>query len=112
MKTLFTLLFAVATFAATATAESTHNGTTSEPKDRPVIGMTMDKAKSYYGAPFTQMTLPHGVRWYYRLKFDEVYGRAMVPFYYSSPDVRWGFIDFGADGRAKAFDWHHAVLRD
>ena len=46
-----------------------------------------------------------GERWYYRLKFNEVYGRAFVPFYYDSPNVRWGSIDFGPDGRARAYDW-------
>ena len=73
--------------------------------------MTKDKAKSYYGAPFTQMALSDGERWYYRLKFDEVYGRAMVPFYYDSLNVRWGSIDFGRDGRIRSFNWRAPSLR-
>ena len=111
MKTFLAVLFAGALLAVHATAETaTNNGTTSVPKDRPVVGMTKEKARSYYGAPFTQMALPKGERWFYRLKFDEVYGRAMVPFYYDSYNVRWGSIDFGLDGRVMSSDWRRVVL--
>ena len=82
-----------------------NNGTTSAPKDRPVVGMTKARAAAYYGEPFVTGAIENGERWYYRLKFNEVYGRALVPFYYDSPNVRWGSIDFGPDGRARGFDW-------
>ena len=105
MKTFRLILLAGLVFAACAQAETNDNGTTAPSKRRPVVGMTKDDAKSYYGTPFTQMSLAKGERWYYRLKFNEVYGRALVPFYFDSPNVRWGSIDFGPDGRVKAFDW-------
>ncbi len=107
MKKLLLLLAVGVAFAvATASAQSTNNGTTSPPKDRPAIGMTRARATAYYGAPFMRGAIENGgERWYYRLKFNEVYGRAFVPFYFDSPNVRWGSIDFGPDGRVRAFDW-------
>ena len=97
--------------AGSATAQSSNNGTTSTPKDRPVIGMTKARAAAYYGEPFTKGIIENGERWYYRLKFNEVYGRALVPFYYDSPNVRWGSIDFGPEGRVRAFDWRAPRLQ-
>ena len=73
--------------------------------------MTTARAAAYYGRPFTQVATNVGQRWTYRLKFDEVYGRALVPFYEDSENVRWGYIDFGRDGRARSFDWQRVVLR-
>ena len=52
-----------------------------------------------------------GERWLYRLKFDEVYGRALVPFFISSDNVRLGTIDFGSDGRVRGYVWQHTVGR-
>ena len=106
MKTLLLAVFLLGLAAGPAAADSSNNGTTSAPKDRPTLGMTKAQAAAYYGQPFTRGPVEHGgERWYYRLKFNEVYGRAFVPFYYDSPNVRWGSIDFGADGRARAYDW-------
>ncbi len=106
MKKLLILLTVGVVFSTfPARAQSGNNGTTGAPKERPVMGMTKAKAKAYYGEPFTQMALSNGERWYYRLKFNEVYGRALVPFYFDSANVRWGSIDFGSDGRVKALDW-------
>ena len=79
-------------------------------KLRPRFGMTRVEAEQYYGRPFNQTVTAQGERWYYRLKFNEVYGRAFVPFYYDSPNVRWGTIDFDKNGRVKAFDWQTPLL--
>ncbi len=105
-KLLLSVAVGIAFATGSASAQSTNNGTTSPAKDRPVIGMTKARAETYYGVPFTRGTIENGgERWYYRLKFNEVYGRALVPFYFDSANVRWGSIDFGPDGRVRGFDW-------
>ena len=107
MKKLLLLLAVLIPLAAASAAPqlSSNNGTSSPPKTAPTVGMTKDRAQTYYGEPFTRSVDKNGERWYYRLKFDEVYGRAWVPFYYDSPNVRWGTIDFGPDGRVRGYDW-------
>lgn len=111
MKKTLLAAFTIVLAIGSALADSANNGTTSAPKDRPTLGMTKARAAAYYGEPFTKGVIENGERWYYRLKFNEVYGRALVPFYYDSPNVRWGSIDFGPDGRARAFDWRAPRLR-
>ena len=105
MKKLLLAVFGAILAAGSAVADSSNNGTTSAPKDRPSVGMTKARTAAYYGEPFLRGAIKDGERWYYRLKFNEVYGRAFVPFYYDSPNVRWGTIDFGPDGRVRGFDW-------
>ena len=112
MKKLLLLAVSLPLAAVSASAQlSSNNGTTSSPKTAPTVGMTKDRAKAYYGEPFTRYPVKNGERWYYRLKFDEVYGRAWVPFYYDSPNVRWGSIDFGPDGRVRGYDWQRVALK-
>ncbi len=84
--------------------------TTAPEKHRPYVGMAMDQALAYYGAPFHRANVEGGERWYYHLKFAEVYGRAFVPFWFDSDNVRLGSITFGADRKVKSVDWNAVVL--
>ncbi len=81
------------------------NLSTSRGKAPPRVGLTREEARKRYGEPFQRVVSAKGERWWYRLKFDEVYGRALLPFMTSSDNIRLGFIEFGLDGRAQAFDW-------
>ncbi len=96
----------------TLCAQANYNNLSSSPgKAAPHVGMTRDEARKLYGEPFHRTTLTGGERWLYRLKFDEVYGRAFVPFLVSSDNVRLGTIDFGPDGRARSYEWQQTVSR-
>ncbi len=79
-------------------------------KKRPFVGMTMESARSYYGEPFHHAVVNGQERWYYFLKFSEVYGRAFVPFRFDSDDVRFGSITFGQDKKINSVDWNPIVL--
>ena len=100
------------TAASSLCAQANYNHLSSSPgKAAPHVGMTRDEARQLYGEPFHRSTLTGGERWLYRLKFDEVYGRAFVPFFVSSDNVRLGTIDFLSDGRAKSFVWQRTGSR-
>ena len=73
--------------------------------------MTKDEVTAYYGAPYHRVVSGPDEQWYYKLKYSEVYGRAMVPFEVDSDNVTLGSITFGADGRVKRYDWAHTVAR-
>ena len=81
-------------------------------KNRPFVGMTMDHARSYYGRPYHSAIVDGEERWYYFLKFSEVYGRAFVPFRFDSDNVHYGSITFGPDKKVKSFDWNRTVLNN
>lgn len=112
-KRLLPLLAGLGLAAASSLhAQTDYNNLSSSPgKAPPHVGMSRDEARKLYGEPFHRTTLTGGERWLYRLKFDEVYGRALVPFFASSDNVRLGTIDFGPDGRAKTFVWQRTVSR-
>ena len=87
------------------------NLSTSYGKPPPRIGMTREEVRKRYGEPFQRVVRTDGERWWYRLKFDEVYGRAWVPFMTSSDNVRLGNIEFGPNGRVRALDWQRTGSR-
>ena len=74
-------------------------------KKPPVIGMTMSRALAYYGEPFHRVVMDGSERWFYHLKFAEVYGRAFVPFEFDSDNVQLGSITFGLDKKIRSIDW-------
>lgn len=112
MKKLLLALGSLVLAAASLPAQADYNNLSSSPgKPPPRVGMTREEAHHRYGEPFHRTTLADGERWLYRLKFDEVYGRALVPFYSSSDNVRLGTIDFGTDGRVRGYVWQRVVSR-
>ncbi len=113
MKLLLTLLCgSLALAAGTLSAQTIYNNLSSSPGKRaPQVGMSKTEAFARYGEPFHRTVLAGGERWLYRLKFDEVYGRALVPFYIDSDNVRLGTIDFGPDDRVKTFVWARTQSR-
>ena len=74
-------------------------------KKPPAVGMTMSHALAYYGEPFHRAVVDGRERWFYHLKFAEVYGRAMVPFRFESDNVTLGSLTFGPDRKVVSFDW-------
>ncbi len=70
--------------------------------------MTKRQVSTYYGEPFHRVGSGQGEMWFYRLKFDEVYGRAWVPFQFDSYNIYPGTITFDAAGKVKSFDWNRA----
>ena len=74
-------------------------------KHRPAVGMTMHEALAYYGEPFHRAVVDGNERWFYHLKFLEVYGRALVPFRFDSDNVHLGSMTFGPDKKVKSYDW-------
>lgn len=113
MKKLLILFCGSSFFAMSELpAQTDHNNLSSSPGKRPPkAGMTKAEAFARYGEPFHRTALANGERWLYRLKFDEVYGRALVPFFISSNNVRLGTIDFGPDDRVKTFVWQRTLSR-
>ena len=87
------------------------NLSASRSKPRPHVGMTREEAHKVYGEPFQRVAVANGERWWYRLKFGEVYGRAWVPFMTNSDNVHLGNVEFGPNGRVRAFDWRRDESR-
>ena len=110
MKTMLALLGGIlALTAGTSSAQTDYdNLSASRSKRAPHVGMTMAETLARYGEPFNRVSRASGERWVYRLKFNEVYGRAWVPFFIDSDNVRLGTIDFGQDHRVRTFDWRSA----
>ena len=67
--------------------------------------MTMHEALAYYGEPFHRAVVDGNERWFYYLKFLEVYGRVLVPFRFDSDNVHLGSMTFGPDKKVKSYDW-------
>ena len=79
----------------------------SPPKKPPFLGMTKAQALARYGEPWHHSAGPQGgEQWFYHLKFSEVYGRAFVPFWYSSENVNLGVITFGPKGTVTRYHWN------
>ena len=87
------------------------NLSASRSKPPPHVGMTREEAHKLYGEPFQRAAVANGERWWYRLKYNEVYGRAWVPFMTNSDNVRLGNVEFGPNGRVRAFDWQRPAPR-
>lgn len=81
--------------------------TISPSKKPPFLGMTKAQALARYGEPWHHAAVPQGEQWFYHLKFAEVYGRAFVPFWYSSENVNLGVITFGPKGTVTRYAWNH-----
>ncbi len=69
--------------------------------------MTKAQVAAYYGEPFQRVGFGEDERWFYRLKFNEVYGKAWVPFEFDSDNVSPGSVTFDAAGKIKSYDWRH-----
>ena len=108
MKTWFVTLCYLASFAPAAGAIDPWTGPT---RQAPHHGMTRAEVAAYYGEPYHRVAAGPGERWYYRLKYSEVYGRTFVPFEFDGDNVTLGSITFGADGKVKHYDWKHTVAR-
>ena len=67
--------------------------------------MTMAQILARYGEPRHRAKLDGAPIWYYRIKFNEVYGREFAPFESSSENVHTGEIVFGANGKVIRYTW-------
>jgi hypothetical protein len=77
-----------------------------EEEDKPpFIGMTKAQALARYGEPKTRTVTDDGEQWTYWLNFGEVVGKHMIPFFFSTEQVRIGLLTFGPDGRVTKFHW-------
>ena len=108
MRKLFAVLCFLVFLAPSARSIDPWTGPTRKP---PHHGMTKAAAAAYYGEPYHRVASGRDERWYYRLKYSEVYGKAWVPFEFDSDNVRLGSITFGPDGKIKGYDWKHTVAR-
>ena len=81
------------------------NPLTKPPKPPPRRGMSKAQVLARYGEPRHHAVLDGAEVWYYRVKFNEVYGRAFVPFEFSSENVVLGKIFFNPAGKIARFDW-------
>ena len=85
---------------------------TSKPGQKPPFkGMTERQVFARYGEPFHRVQVGGKDVWYYHLKFDEVWGREMVPFAVSSDNVTLGEIAFDAQGRVAHYVWNYTNLQ-
>lgn len=71
----------------------------------PFIGMTKAQAIARYGEPDKQTVTPEGEQWRYVLNMGEFVGKHMIPFFFSSQQLRFGILIFGPDGKVKRFQW-------
>jgi hypothetical protein len=71
----------------------------------PFIGMTKAQAIARYGEPDKKTVTPEGEQWRYVLNMGEFVGKHMIPFFFSSQQLRFGFLIFGPDGKVKQFQW-------
>ncbi len=108
MKMWFVTFCCLAAFAPTAWTIDPWTGPT---RQAPHRGMTRAEVAAYYGEPYRRAAAGSDERWYYKLKYSEVYGRAMVPFEIDSDNVTLGSMTFGADGKVQRFDWKHTIAR-
>lgn len=75
------------------------------PQPPPKRGMTMAQVLARYGEPRYRARLDGAPIWYYRIKFNQVYGRELVPFEFSSENVYTGEIVFGPNGKITRYNW-------
>jgi len=76
-----------------------------ESEKPPFIGMTKAQALARYGKPKKQTVTNEGEQWVYWLNFGEFMGKHMIPFFFSTEQIRIGVLTFGPDGRVKKFTW-------
>src|SRR4051812_25194181 len=77
-----------------------------DPEDQPpAVGMTKAQVLARYGKPKTQTVTDEGEQWAYVLNMGEFIGKHMIPFFFSTQQLRFGKIVFGTDGRVKKFYW-------
>ena len=73
--------------------------------------MTKAQVFDRYGEPFHRGRVDGQEVWYYRLKFDEVYGRALVPFGDSSDNVSIGTLTFGPQATVVRYYWRRIDVK-
>ena len=71
----------------------------------PFIGMSKEQARARYGEPKKQTVTDEGERWIYILNMSQFVGKHMIPFFFSTQDLRMGVLIFGPDGKVKKFHW-------
>jgi len=76
-----------------------------ESEKPPFVGMTKAQAIARYGQPKKQTVTDEGENWVYVLNFGEFVGKHMIPFFFSSAQIRTGVLIFGPDGKVKKFNW-------
>ena len=108
MKTFFVVLLALLCLGVEAQG---HSSTAKPGQKPPSKGMTEAAVFARYGEPFHRGRVDGKAVWYYHLKFDEVYGREMVPFAVSSDNVTLGEIAFDAHGCVAHYVWNYTNIR-
>ncbi len=76
-----------------------------ESEKPPFIGMTKAQAHARYGEPKKQTVTDEGEQWTYVLNMGEFVGKHMIPFFFSTQQLRTGVLIFGRDDRVKKFNW-------
>ena len=71
----------------------------------PFIGMTKAQALARYGEPGKYTVTNEGEQWAYVLNMGEFVSKHMIPFFFSTQQLRMGILFFGPDGRVKRFRW-------
>jgi len=71
----------------------------------PFIGMTREQAVARYGNPDRRTHTEEGELWTYTLNMGQFIGKHMIPFFFSTQQLRIGILIFGQDGRVKKFRW-------
>ena len=71
----------------------------------PFIGMTREQALARYGEPARRTVTPDGEMWTYNLNMGEFVGKHMIPFFFSTQELRLGILTFGPNGRVTQFRW-------
>jgi hypothetical protein len=105
-----TLMIALAlAFAGCATSQPStpqrRAAVVDESEKPPFIGMTKAQAIARYGHPKKQTVTDEGEQWTYVLNFGEFIGKHMIPFFFSTEQIRTGVLIFGPDGKVKKFIW-------
>ena len=108
MKTFCAVLLAVSCLGIEAQG---HSSTMKPGQKPPFKGMSKAEVSARYGEPFHRGRADGRDVWYYHLKFDEVYGREMVPFAVSSDNVTLGEIAFDAHDRIAHYVWNYTNIR-
>ena len=67
--------------------------------------MTQAQARARYGEPSKYTVTNEGEQWTYVLNMGEFVGKHMIPFFFSTQQLRMGILIFGHDGRIKRFRW-------
>ena len=76
-----------------------------ESEKPPFIGMTKAQALARYGEPKKRSVTDAGENWVYVLNFGEFIGKHMIPFFFSTAQIRTGVLIFDANGKVKKFTW-------